>query len=138
MWPFSNSAAEIAESATSRFHFSVTALERGITRRDPEKDLNIWKSTDERLEQIPKMSLYLMYQKGWKKGLGIYIESPSTFHVHKYRHGYAPFLDEDWGTEKLMTPKSWYIKQGIAQSQCMQGAAAYGSLVRVAENRGGW
>lgn len=37
--PFSNSAAEIAESATSQSHLSVTALERGMTRRDPKKGL---------------------------------------------------------------------------------------------------
>lgn len=50
-------------------------------------------------------------------------------------YGYAVPLDEKWGKEKLMALKSWCIKQGIAQSQCIQRAA---ELVRVAENRGGW
>lgn len=37
-----------------------------------------------------------------------------------------------------MTPESWCIKQGIAHSQCIRHAAAYGSLVSMAENSGGW
>lgn len=37
-----------------------------------------------------------------------------------------------------MTPESWRIKQGIAHSQCIRHAAAYGSLVSMAENSGGW
>lgn len=81
VWPFGNSAAETAESATSQSHLSLTALEREITGTDPVKGLKHLKvKWQARLEQNPKLSLSLMYQKGWKKGLSISIESPSWGH----------------------------------------------------------
>lgn len=77
VWPFSKCCRNSWECHES---IPVTAVERGITRRDPPKGLNINKTSDKRLEQNPKPSLPLMYQKGWKKGLGISIESPSWGH----------------------------------------------------------
>lgn len=79
-----------------------------------------------------------------KRGLLMdFIASPTWWHFSPSvcSHLCSPFrwgLRQRKAEEKLMTPETWCIKQGNIQSQCIWHAAAYGSLVSMAENSGGW